>query len=374
MRKINWPTSLFLILTPPAALAWGGYWLANWGLSLTDAAIMVFFVFATGMSITAGYHRLWSHRAYDAHPLVKFFLLIFGAATFQHSVLTWSSDHRRHHKNIDQDDDPYSIKKGFWFAHIGWLLTNEVEKPGFENVYDLEKDPMVRLQHRYYMPLAIFACFGLPTLVGWAFGSPWGGLLWGGLVRLVIVHHSTFLVNSLAHTLGRRPYTLDNSARDSLVTALLTFGEGYHNYHHRFAADYRNGVRSYQYDPTKWMIRTLAALGLTWNLRRVPRERIIAARVQTEKQRLLARLPEAHGQFVAALRARFAELAEALEHSAQRLGELEREWASWTRDQRRRMQSMRAELREARREFRQLHRTWRETLAALSREALPVPA
>lgn len=374
MQSINWPTSLFLLLTPVAALVWGGLYVHEYGVGTFEIVLFTVLFFATGMSITAGYHRLWAHRAFDCHWSIKLPLALLGAATFQHSVLTWCSDHRRHHKHIDHEEDPYNIRKGFFWAHIGWLLVNDLEGERFENVRDLSADPILRWQHRYYMPIAAVMCFGVPTLIGWAFGSPWGGLLWGGVVRVVAVHHITFLVNSLAHTLGSRPYTLEVSARDSLVTALLTFGEGYHNYHHRFAADYRNGVRAHQYDPTKWMIRTLAALGLAWDLRRVPRERIVAARVATEKQRLLSGLLSCPEQLAAALRARCTELAEALERSAERLGALEREWSSWGRDQRRKMESMRAELRQARREFRAAHRTWRETLLALRGEALPVPA
>jgi stearoyl-CoA desaturase (Delta-9 desaturase) len=374
MRRINWPTLLFLFVTPPAALIWSGVRISLSGVHALEIGLFLFFFFACGMSITAGYHRLFAHRAYECHPVIKLFFLLFGAAAWQHSVLAWTADHRRHHKNIDREADPYNIKKGFLWAHIGWLLVNDHKLHGFANVPDLEADPLIRWQHRYYMPIAIVMSFGVPTAIGWAFGSPWGGLVWGGLVRVVVGHHVTFLVNSLAHTLGKRPYTLENSARDSLVTALLTFGEGYHNYHHRFAADYRNGVRGYHYDPTKWLIRGLAAVGLAWDLRRVPRERIVAAQVQCEKQRLSVRLRGCSEHVAASFRQRYAELSDSVERSAARLGALERDWSSWGREQRRRMQSMRAELRQARREFRAAHRDWRAALHALGREALPQPA
>lgn len=369
MRRINWPTLLFLLLTPPAALIWSGVRVHLSGVHALEIGLFLFYFVACGMSITAGYHRLFAHRAYECNRAVKLFFVLFGAAAFQHSVLSWSSDHRRHHKNIDREEDPYNIKKGFFWAHIGWLLVNDHKRSRFTNVPDLESDPLLVWQHRHYIPIAIFMGFVLPFAVGYAFGSAWGGLVWGGLVRVVVGHHVTFLVNSLAHTLGKRPYSLDVSARDSVVTALLTFGEGYHNYHHRFAADYRNGVRGYQFDPTKWLIRGLAAIGFAWDLRRIPRERIVAAQVECEKQRLSARLRGCQEQVAAAIRQRYADLAESMERSAARLGQLEREWASWTKEQRQRMQ---ADLRTARRDFRAAYRSWREALGELG--ALPQPA
>jgi len=368
MRRINWPTLLFLLLTPPAALIWSGVRIHLSGVHALEIGLFFFWFSACALSITAGYHRLFAHRAYDCNWVVKLFFVLFGAAAFQHSVLSWASDHRRHHKNIDHDADPYNIKKGFLWAHIGWLLVNDHKAERFGNIPDLEADPLLRWQHRYYIPIAIVMGFVVPFAVGYAIGSAWGGLVWGGLVRVVVGHHMTFLVNSLAHTLGKRPYALDVSARDSLLTALLTFGEGYHNYHHRFAADYRNGVRGYQFDPTKWLIRGLAAVGLAWNLRRVPRERIVAAQVQCENQRLSDRLRGCSEQVAATVRQRYAELAEAVERSAAHLGALEREWASWTKEQRRRMQ---ADLRAARRDFRAAYRSWREALLDLGPEPLP---
>jgi stearoyl-CoA desaturase (delta-9 desaturase) len=374
MRRINWPTLLFLFLTPPAALIWSGVRIHLTGVHVFEILLFLFYFAVCAMSITAGYHRLFAHRAYDCNRAVKLFFVLFGAAAFQHSVLSWASDHRRHHKNIDRDEDPYNIKKGFVWAHIGWMLVNDHKGDRFDNIPDLEADPLLRWQHRYYIPIAVVMSFVVPFAAGFAIGSPWGGLVWGGLVRVVVGHHVTFLVNSLAHTLGRQPYSDAFSARDSLVTALLTFGEGYHNYHHRFAADYRNGVRGYQFDPTKWLIRSMASIGLAWNLRRVPRERIIAAQVQCESQRLSARLRGCSEQLAAAMRQRYGELSESVQRSAERLGVLEREWASWTKQQRRRMQSVRTEIRSARREFRSAYKSWRTTLTALGREALPLPA
>ena len=130
-------------------------------------------------------------------------------------------------------------------------------RPDFSNIPDLKKDPMLAFQHRYYLPLALATNFGLPLLAGLLFHDVWGMLILAGVLRLVWSHHVTFFINSLAHMWGSRPYTEDNSARDNPVLAVITYGEGYHNFHHMFAHDYRNGVRWWQWDPTKWLIAVL---------------------------------------------------------------------------------------------------------------------
>ena len=165
---------------------------------------------------------------------MRLLYLLFGAAAFQASVIRWASNHRRHHKFVDTEDDPYSIKKGFFYAHIGCALLKD--DPKYKNwlIPDLMKDPLVVWQDKYYIRLAAFMGFGIPLLAGWAMDAPFGGLLIGGVVRIVLTHHCTFFINSLCHTMGRQPYSDSHSGRDSMVMALLTYGEGYHNYHHQF--------------------------------------------------------------------------------------------------------------------------------------------
>ncbi len=251
------------------------------------------------ISITAGYHRLWSHRAYEAHWLVRLILAIGGTFATQNSILHWSADHRRHHKYVDDNqNDPYSAKRGFWYSHIGWMLRYYSE-PGldrYDNCRDLEKDPIVMWQHKYYMPLVLAANFGIPIILGFWHGDLLGMLLLVGAARLAIAHHMTFFINSLAHVWGSQPYSDTNTARDNAVIALLTMGEGYHNYHHSFQRDYRNGIRWWQFDPTKWLIRALAGMGLASNLYRTPLERIEASRAQmllNSTSRKLEQLPHA---------------------------------------------------------------------------------
>ncbi|HWU44112.1 MAG TPA: fatty acid desaturase, partial [Bdellovibrio sp.] len=254
----------------------------------TIALFALLFAAATNLSITAGYHRLFSHKSYDAHPVAKAIFLLIGASGFQGSALKWSSDHRRHHTHIDGDKDPYNINKGFWYAHMGWLFYKESVNQKIQ-APDLEKDWMVKFQDTYYVPLAILMGFGLPTLVGWMLGSALGGFIIGGGLRIALTQQSTFFVNSLCHTLGKQTYSKEISARDSWFVAILTHGEGYHNFHHKFQIDYRNGIKWYQWDPTKWVINSMNWMGLAHKLRKISNAEILKARLQAEANEMKIR-------------------------------------------------------------------------------------
>ena len=164
---------------------------------------------ASGLSITLGYHRLFSHLSFKASWPVRFLTLVFGATAMENSALEWCSDHRRHHKHTDDDDDPYNIQRGFFHAHMGWIMTRPIggEVP-LTNVNDLKADPLVRFQHKWWVAIGLLVGFGLPTLIGYLTEGSIGalaGLLVGGVTRLVAVHHMTFFINSLCHTLGGQP-------------------------------------------------------------------------------------------------------------------------------------------------------------------------
>jgi stearoyl-CoA desaturase (delta-9 desaturase) len=277
--------SLIFAITGSIAFIGVPLWAYFIGFSATEIAITIILFFFTGISITAGYHRLWSHKAYKAHPIVKVVLAVGGAMTVQNSILHWASDHRVHHRHVDENDkDPYSAKKGFWYSHIGWMLREYQAHryDNYENCRDLQKDKVVMWQHNHYIAIVLIANFGITALLGWLNGSILGMILLAGVFRLVAVHHVTFFINSLAHLWGKQPYTENNTAKDNGVIALFTFGEGYHNYHHIFEYDYRNGIRWWQYDPTKWVIRGLSFFKLTWDLRRTPEERIEKARAEMQ--------------------------------------------------------------------------------------------
>ena len=289
--------ALFTILTLISVIG-VPYWALTYGFNTFEIITTIVLFFFTGMSITAGYHRLWSHKAYDANPLVRFVLAVGGAMTLQNSILHWASDHRVHHRHVDVNDkDPYSAKRGFWFSHIGWMLREyQAERyADYSNCRDLQKDKIVMWQHKYYVPIVLVANFGITALLGYLNGSILGMVLLAGICRIVLVHHVTFFINSLSHIWGKQPYTDCNTAKDNGILALFTFGEGYHNYHHIFEYDYRNGIKWWHYDPTKWLIKSLSVIGWTTNLRKCPEDRIqqakFAMQLQFAKEKLVHRYP-----------------------------------------------------------------------------------
>jgi stearoyl-CoA desaturase (Delta-9 desaturase) len=295
-----WTTTLLFSLTMLAALVLVPWYGLTRGFSAGAWACYAFFLIANGLSITAGYHRLWAHRTYEAHWTLRLFFMIFGTMSLQNSAFVWCSGHRTHHLNVDDvDRDPYSIKRGFWFAHIGWMLRDYPSgKKDFSNIPDLRRDPLLQFQHRYYVPLVLITNFGFPLLAGWLVGELWGTFILAGVLRLVVSQHVTFFINSLAHMWGTRPYTDANSARDNPFLAFVTYGEGYHNFHHIFAHDYRNGVRWWQFDPTKWIIASLRYVGLTRRLKRTPPfqiQRALLAMQFTRAQEKLAKLHQRGG-------------------------------------------------------------------------------
>ncbi len=298
MSKITKPPLIFtnilvFLITGAIAVFWVPVeWFYN-RFDWIEISVCIALIWFSGLSITAGYHRLWSHKAYDAHPVVKAIFAVGGAMALQNSILHWASDHRVHHKHVDDNDrDPYSAKKGFWYSHIGWMLREYQAKRYFDysNCKDLQKDKIVMWQHKHYLAIMLTANFGIPIFLGWINGDILGMLLLAGVFRLVVVHHVTFFINSLAHIWGRQPYTDKNTAKDNDFIAFFTFGEGYHNFHHIFEYDYRNGIKWWQFDPTKWLIKSLSWVNLTKNLRRCPEERIEKAKLAMQLQRAKAKL------------------------------------------------------------------------------------
>lgn len=360
---VDWLNTIFLSSTLAVAITAAPAYVWHFGLDLFQVLLFLFFFAATGLSITLGYHRLFAHQSFKASWPVRFLTLVFGAAAFENSGLSWAADHRRHHKYTDHDEDPYDITKGFFHAHIGWILFRCAPRTSFDCAKDLQADGLVMWQHRYYLWIAIPVAFGLPTLLGWLYGgwiSALGAFLIAGVARIVFVHHMTFCINSLCHTLGGQPYSSRCSARDSALMAWFTFGEGYHNFHHEFQHDYRNGVKPWQFDPTKWCIWLLNRVGLVRQLRRVSDEKI-----------LLAEAAEQHRRIAAALNARPVHVRESLQHMLEtaqaRLQSASAEWARLRTEYRRvadmKMQASRERLAELRQQLHesamQLRAAWR---------------
>lgn len=320
MQIKNWGPFLFIVTYHILLIALLPFYIEHF--SWLSLLLFVVTYFLAGISITAGYHRLFSHKSYEAQPWLENIVLFLATLATQASALVWSHDHRQHHREVDTDEDPYSIKKGFWYAHIGWIFFQERNYMP-ELVPDLEKNPRVMFQFRHLITLSVFSnalVFGISCI----FIHPWAAFYATILLRIFAVHHCTWFINSLAHTWGARTYVRELSAVDNALLAILTFGEGYHNYHHTFASDYRNGVRWFHYDVTKWLIWTASKLGWTRSLRTVSDLRIRQQLVKKDKELLLEAITQ-HPNFhhmkekIEQLAASFDESARALSRSLQRL-------------------------------------------------------
>jgi len=275
-RRVRWLGLIFFIILHVIAIIGTPLYIYYRGITAPELALFLFYAAATGMSITIGYHRLYAHSTFDASPIVQFFLLFFGAATFEESALKWASQHRQHHMFSDTEHDPYGVNKGFWHAHIGWILLWR-HRTNYKNVNDLRKSRLVRHQHDHHAWWSVAGGFVLPMLLAWWIGHPLGGFIMVVCLRIILVLHSSFFINSFAHTFGKKTFNHAQSARDNWLGAILTNGEGFHSFHHRFPTDYRNGVRWFHWDPTKWCIFVMSKLGLAWDLRRTSDQRIAQA-------------------------------------------------------------------------------------------------
>lgn len=292
-REKDWTNILFLSLTPVIGVFGTALYAWRYGVAWWEPLLLLGTYVLVGLSVTAGYHRYFSHRSFECHPVVQAFFLFFGTLALQNSLLHWAADHRDHHRYVDSDRDPYNINRGGWWAHMLWIFYKNPKDRRFENARDLKKNRLVMWQHRWSTWIGILGGLGLPTLIGAVLGRPLGGLLWGGFLRIVVIHHTTFLINSVAHLYGTRPYSDDNSARDNWLLAFATNGEGYHNFHHAFPSDYRNGVRWFHWDPTKWFIRGLQYAGLVQYPRRTSRALIERARLRMTQLNAAPRMQNA---------------------------------------------------------------------------------
>jgi stearoyl-CoA desaturase (delta-9 desaturase) len=282
----------FLIITAGLAVILGAWHLMTQPQVVAPFVACVALYLMCGLSITAGYHRLFSHRTYKASTLAKVILAVVGSANWQNSIIEWASDHRRHHRFVDTDNDPYDARRGFWWSHMGWIMFRGRHHGDLSNVKDLVKDPVCDWQHKYYWPISIAFNVGVTVGLGFLTDNVLGMVIWAGLVRVVIVHHTTFFINSWAHMFGDQPYSDQNTAKDSTMLAFFTHGEGYHNYHHAFETDYRNGRMWYHYDPGKWLIAFMSYIGMAWDLRRIPDDMVLRRRFEERRSHLWLQLKE----------------------------------------------------------------------------------
>ncbi|KAJ3271118.1 hypothetical protein HDV01_007055 [Terramyces sp. JEL0728] len=271
------------------------------GLSLlyyTPAAATVklttWLVALGAFGITMGYHRLWSHNSYKAILPIRAVLAFMGTLAFEGSIKWWSLRHRLHHRYTDTDHgklilmvDPYDATKGFLYSHIGWMLEKQTyTRIKWIDKSDLDDDEVVQFQHKYYPQLALVSGIFLPTLLGFFWGDAVGGFLYGGFVSRIAIWHCTWFINSLAHSWGEQTFSTENTSRGNLLLALLTMGEGHHNYHHEFPRDFRNGIHWDDWDPTKWLIAGCNFFGMTYDLITVPEDVILKAKVSTAMEHI----------------------------------------------------------------------------------------
>lgn len=295
-EQIDWFNTAFILTLPAIAIASTAWYVATIGLGWQEVVAAVLFWFMTGLGITAGYHRLFAHRTYKAPRVTRWVFAMLGAAAAQNSVIAWASDHRRHHTYVDSEKDPYAATRGFWWSHMGWVMRKGYwGNEDYNNVPDLRKDPVLRFQHDHYLLVALVVNLALVIAAGALTGRWIGMIVIAGFLRVVVVQHFTFCINSLAHLWGSQPWSSANTSKDNWALSLLTLGEGYHNYHHSFESDYRNGVRWYAYDPSKWLIWLLSKLGMSHDLKRTPEDLVLRKRFE-EGQRTLSERLEAWGE------------------------------------------------------------------------------
>ena len=312
-NETNWTALIFIAAYHLALVIALPLYLLNASPSGELLGWTLFLLIATLMAITAGYHRLYAHVTYKTRKPVEGVLLFFGTMAVQGSVFEWAHDHRLHHNHVDTERDPYGTPQGFWYSHLLWMFK---KRQPYDERYlrDLRQNKLLVFQDRYYGPLMVATNLVAVVALGLLTGDWFGALVIGFLLRLFVAHHCTWFINSLAHQWGSKPYSHEHSAVNNFILAILTYGEGYHNYHHTFASDYRNGVRWYQFDPPKYLIWILSKLGLASDLKRVDRLMIKKKLVQADRNLLLEHLEQVYD-------ARKAVLMEKVEKTAQRLSD-----------------------------------------------------
>ncbi|UYV83573.1 SCD [Cordylochernes scorpioides] len=233
---------------------------------------------ASGLGVTAGAHRLWSHRAYKARWPLRLLLAIFNCIACQNDIYEWSRDHRVHHKYSETDADPHNVNRGFFFAHMGWLMCRKhpevISKGKSVDLSDLMEDPIVRLQRKFYVPLVVLFNVLVPMfLPHYCWEQDLWSAFWGIVIaRYTISLHFTWLVNSAAHTWGQRPFDRHISARENHFVALGALGEGFHNYHHTFPWDYSTSELGWKLNLSTMFIDGMAKIGMAYDLRSVSPE------------------------------------------------------------------------------------------------------
>lgn len=287
MSRTHKLINLLGVSLPVAGLAIAIVLLWGHGVGVTAIAILVVGYLLTGIGITVGYHRLFTHRSFETYPAVRYALALLGQMGVEGDVVTWVADHRKHHQFSDREGDPHSphaefgdgpleALKGLWHAHTGWLFTSVGRADRARYAKDLVQDAGLRIIAKLFLPLVVVSLV-VPALVGWMLIGGWygfvSGLVWGGAVRILLLHHVTWSINSICHFWGRRRFDSPDESRNVWWLSWLSFGESWHNNHHAFPSSAFHGLRRFEVDPGGWVIRGLEACGLAWRVVRIPGER-----------------------------------------------------------------------------------------------------
>jgi stearoyl-CoA desaturase (delta-9 desaturase) len=272
---------------PFVALIVVGWQLWNKALHWSDLVVFAICYVVTGLGVTVGFHRHLTHRAFKAKPWVRGTLAILGSAAIEGPVIAWVADHRKHHAFADIEGDPHSphvdhgsglkgALRGLLHAHMGWLFIHTHRGNKQRYARDLLDDPLIRWIDRTFV-LWVAAGLAVPFILGGLIGGSWHaaltGLLWGGAVRMLVVHHVTYSINSLCHFFGRQAFDTGDESRNLAWLAPFTFGEAWHNNHHAFPTSFEHGMRRWQFDPSRYVITGLERLGLVWDVVRISPER-----------------------------------------------------------------------------------------------------
>jgi stearoyl-CoA desaturase (delta-9 desaturase) len=287
MSKIERYLNLAAVVLPFAAFAAAIVLLWNSLVGWTDLAILAVMYVTTALGVTVGYHRLLTHRAFDAPRPVRYALAAIGQLSVQGSVIDWVADHRKHHAFTDEEGDPHSphhdhgsglkaALRGLWFAHMGWLFETQGAAQKRRYARDLVEDPTMRRISKAF-PLFVLLGLAIPAALGFALtGTAAGaltGFLWGGLVRVFLVHHVTWSINSVCHFFGRRRFETDDMSTNVFWLALPSMGESWHHNHHAFPRSARHGLRWWEVDPSALVIAAMERVGLARNVVRIAPER-----------------------------------------------------------------------------------------------------
>jgi stearoyl-CoA desaturase (delta-9 desaturase) len=271
-------TALAIILPLLGVIA-APFFVWGWGFGWVDLGLLLGMYFLTGIGITVGFHRLFVHRSFESYLPVKVVFGVLGSMALQGSLLKWVAQHRKHHQHSDSEHDPHSphhhgrgilgLLRGFWHSHVGWFVSDD--PPDLHRyVKDLNASATLRWTSHLF-PLWITLGLLIPAILGglitrtWA--GVWTGLIWGGLVRIFLVHHVTWSVNSACHLWGQRPFQSDDESRNNFLFGVLAMGEGWHNTHHAFPTSARHGLRWWEIDLSYEVIRLLAWFRLAWNIK-----------------------------------------------------------------------------------------------------------